>query len=231
MITEIGVPVRNGYMGKLTLQLPFAKGESVPYLRDRPSDPFLGRYGMTEQKPKFKKKTFICWLALVGIALSLYFTHRETLDVEVIRALVDENRALVIPVYLLILSLLGLTFIPSTPFAIGGVLLFSPGVAYGLNLVGILTSSTVVYHFARFLGIGTAFETRYPHKTIRVREALSHKELPIIVGWSFFPVVPTDLIIYVASTLKVPLWKCLLGVLLGEGALNALYIFSVGSAI
>jgi uncharacterized membrane protein YdjX (TVP38/TMEM64 family) len=185
---------------------------------------------MTEQTPEFKKKTFIAWLTLVGLALSFYFTHRETLDVEVIRALVNENRILVIPTYLLVLSFLGLTFIPSTPFAIGGVLLFPPEIAYGINLVGILTSSTIVYHFARFLGIGTAFEARYPRSTVKVRQALSNKELPIIVGWSFFPVVPTDLIIYVASTLEVPLWKCLLGVLLGEGTLNALYIFSVGFA-
>lgn len=185
---------------------------------------------MTEQKPKFKRKTFIAWVILVAVALCLYFTHRETLDIEVVRSLVDRNRAIVIPVYLLFLSLLGLTFIPSTPFAIGGVLLFSPEMAYLLNLVGILTSSTIVYSFARFLGLGTAFETRYPRKVEKVKEALDRKELPIIVAWSFFPVVPTDLIIYVASTLNVPLWKCLLGVLLGEGTLNAFYIFSVGIA-
>ncbi len=186
---------------------------------------------MTEKRPAFKRKTFIAWLAVVAVALTLYFTHRDALDVEVIRALVDRNRALVIPVYLLFLSLLGLTFIPSTPFALGGVLLFSPELAYSLNLVGIITSSTIVYHFAQFLGLSTAFETRYPKKVQKVREALHRKELPIIVGWSFFPVVPTDLIIYVASTLKIPLWKCLLGVLLGEGALNAFYIFSVGAAL
>ena len=185
---------------------------------------------MTEEKPRFKRKTFIGWLVLVGVVLSLYFANREALDVEVIRALVDQNRGVVIPVYLLFLSLLGLTFIPSTPFAIGGVLLFSPELAYLLNLVGIITSSTIVYHFARFLGLGTAFESRYPKQTVKVKEALAHKELPIIIGWSFFPAVPTDLIIYVGSTLNVPLWKCLLGVLLGEGALNAFYIFSVGAA-
>jgi len=185
---------------------------------------------MAEGSPTFKKKTFVAWIVLVATALVLYFTHRETLDVEVFRSLVHQNRALVLPVYLLVLSLLGLTFIPSTPFAIGGVLLFPPGWAYLINLVGILTSSTIVYHFARFLGIGTAFELRYPREAGRVKEALSKKELPIIVGWSFFPVVPTDLVIYIASTLKVPLWKCLLGVLVGEGALNALYIFSVGVA-
>ena len=185
---------------------------------------------MTDRNPEFKKKTFVVWVVLVAVAVTLYLTNRETLDVEVIRGLVDKNRAIVIPVYLAFLSLLGLTFIPSTPFAIGGVLLFSPEVAYLLNLVGIVTSSTIVYHFARFLGLGTVFESRYPENTRKVRGALNRKELPIIVGWSFFPVVPTDLIIYVASTLKIPLWKCLLGVLIGEGTLNAFYIFSVGLA-
>jgi uncharacterized membrane protein YdjX (TVP38/TMEM64 family) len=137
----------------------------------------------------------------------------------------------VVPIYLLILSLLGLTFIPSTPFAIGGVLLFSPGLAYLLNLVGILTSSTIVYYFARFLGVGTAFEERFPRQTQKVQSALTHKELPIIVAWSFFPLVPTDLMIYVASSLRIPVWKCLLGVLIGEGTLNAFYIFSVDFAL
>jgi len=183
---------------------------------------------MTEKRSRFKRKTFIAWLILVAVAITLYLTHRETLDVEVIRGLVDKNRAVVIPVYLGVLSLLGLTFIPSTPFAIGGVLLFSPELAYSLNLVGIITSSTIVYHFARFLGLGALFESRYPRQTQKVQAGLRRKELPIIIGWSFFPVVPTDLIIYVGSTLSIPLWKCLLGVLIGEGTLNAFYIFSIG---
>ena len=105
----------------------------------------------------------------------------------------------------------------------------SLGVVDGPNLVGIITSSTIVYHFAGFLGLRDAFERKYPGKIQRVRSALGRKELPIIIGWSFFPVVPTDLIIYVASTLKIPLWRCLLGVLIGEGALNAFYIFSVNA--
>ena len=183
---------------------------------------------MTVEAPAFKKKTFVVWLVCVATLLVLYQVHRDWFDVERLRALVDENSALVITIYLGVLSLLGLTFIPSTPFAIAGVFLFSPALAYALNLVGILTSSTIVYHFAHFLGLHTAFETRYPEKVTKVREALRRKELPIIVGWSFFPVVPTDLIIYVASTLSIPLWKCLLGVLIGEGALNAFYIFSIG---
>ena len=186
---------------------------------------------MAQEGTGFRKKTFIVWLLVVAVILTLYLTHRDSIDVNWIRGMVHDNRFLIMPFYLLLLSLLGLIFIPSTPFAIAGVFLFDPTVAYLLNLVGIITSSTIVYHFAGFLGLRTAFEARYPAKMEKVRTALDRKELPIIVGWSFFPVVPTDLIIYVASTLKIPLWKCLLGVLIGEGALNAFYIFSVNVAL
>jgi len=184
---------------------------------------------MAEQSTRFKRKTFIAWLLMVAVALTLFMAYQDRIDVNWIRELVHDNRFLIIPCYLLLLSLLGLTFIPSTPFAIAGVILFDPTLAYFLNLVGIITSSTIVFHFAGFLGLRDAFETRYPEQTKKVRRALDRKELPIIIGWSFFPVVPTDLIIYVASTLEIPLWKCLLGVLLGEGTLNAFYIFSVNA--
>jgi uncharacterized membrane protein YdjX (TVP38/TMEM64 family) len=187
--------------------------------------------GMEAEQPRFKRKTFIVWVGCVAILLSLYLANRDWFDIEFLRDMVSDHLVLVIAIYLAILSLLGLTFIPSTPFAIAGVFLFSPPLAYLLNLVGILTSSTIVYHFAHFLGLHTAFETRYPSQIEKVRTALRRKELPIIVGWSFFPVVPTDLVIYVASTLRIPLWKCLLGVLIGEGTLNAFYIFSIGLSL
>ena len=186
---------------------------------------------MAEQTTHFRRKTFILWLLVVAVVLTLYLTNQDRIDVDWIRGIVHDNRLLIVPFYLLLLSLLGLAFIPSTPFAIAGVFLFDPTAAYVLNLVGIITSSTIVYHFAGFLGLSDIFETKYPERTQKVRMALDHKELPIIIGWSFFPVVPTDLIIYVASTLKIPLWKCLVGVLIGEGALNAFYIFSVNAAM
>jgi uncharacterized membrane protein YdjX (TVP38/TMEM64 family) len=185
---------------------------------------------MNEEAPRFRTKTFVAWLLVVATVLTLYFVYRDQMDVEVLRALAREHDHLVIPVYLLVLSLLGLTFIPSTPFAVAGVFLFPAGLAYALNLVGIVTSSTIVYHFARFVGFHRVVVDRYPEKAEKVKEALAMKELPIIAAWSFFPAVPTDLMIYVASTLRIRLWKCIVGVLLGEGLLNAFYIFSVEMA-
>ena len=50
--------------------------------------------------------------------------------------------------------------------------------------------------------------------------------MPIIIGWSFFPLAPTDLVVYVCGVLRVDVRKCLLGVLIGEGAICAIYTFA-----
>ncbi len=117
---------------------------------------------MPEQRVRFKRKTFIAWLLLVAVVLALYLTYQDRIDVEWMRGVVHDNRFLIIPFYLLLLSVLGLAFIPSTPFAIAGVFLFDPTAAYFLNLVGILTSSTIVYHFAGFLGLSDRFRDQVP---------------------------------------------------------------------
>ena len=59
----------------------------------------------------------------------------------------------------------------------------------------------------------------------RLTALLERYEMPVIIGWSFFPLVPTDVICYVCGILRVRFWKFLIGVTLGEGAICALYIY------
>jgi uncharacterized membrane protein YdjX (TVP38/TMEM64 family) len=176
---------------------------------------------------KVRRKTLFIWILVVVATLILYLVNRDLFDISFLKEYVDDHRVLVLSLYLIILTFIGLTFIPSTPFAIAGVLLFPPMEAYMINLVGIITSSIVVYYFTQYLRIDVWLESKYPAQIEKVKKALHKKELPIIVGWSFFPVVPTDLIVYVSSTLNIPFWKCALGIIIGEGTLNAVYIFSV----
>jgi uncharacterized membrane protein YdjX (TVP38/TMEM64 family) len=178
-------------------------------------------------KNKVRQKTLFIWIAVVVVTLILYFVRRDLFDISFLREYVSDHKVLVLILYLTILTFIGLTIIPSTPFAIAGVLLFPPMTAYIINLIGIITSSIVVYYFTKYLRLDLWLESKYPVKIEKVKKALRKKELPIIAGWSFFPVVPTDLIIYVSSTLNIPFWKCALGVVIGEGTLNAFYIFSI----
>lgn len=179
------------------------------------------------ENKKVRKKTLYTWILIVLVILVLYFINRELFDITFLKEYVDDNKILVVCIYMLILTFIGLTFVPSTPFAIAGVFLFPPLEAYFLNLIGIVTSSIIVYYFTRYLRLDNWIESKYPAQIIKIKKALSKKEFPIIFGWSIIPVVPTDLIIYVSSTLRIPFWKCVLGILAGEGILNAIYIFSI----
>ena len=120
----------------------------------------------------FRKKTCAVWLCGVAALLLLYATHREWFDLLLLRDVVERHALFARGLYLLLLSFLGFTFLPSTPFAVSGVLLFSPGEAYALNLIGILTSSTLIYYFAHYLGLDTAFEARFPTSMKKVHAAL-----------------------------------------------------------
>lgn len=179
------------------------------------------------EKIRVRKKTLYTWIAVVIVILALYFLNKDLFDITFLKEYVVENKFLVVTIYLLILTFIGLTFIPSTPFAVAGVLLFPPLEAYFINLIGIVTSSVIVYYFTRYLRLDIWIENKYPAQIEKIKKALRKKEMPIIAGWSLFPIVPTDLIIYVSSTLSIPFWKCLIGIIIGEGTLNAFYIFSI----
>ncbi len=179
------------------------------------------------EKPKVRKKTLVTWLVLVTAILVLYLINNNWFDISSFKTFTGDHKVMMVILYMGVLTIIGLTFIPSTPLAIAGVLLFSPAEAYIMNLIGIVTSSLIVYYFTKFLRLDLWIEAKYPDKIVKIRSALRRKELPIIAGWSFFPVVPTDLIIYVASTLRISYWKCVVGILIGEGTLNAFYIFSI----
>lgn len=179
-----------------------------------------------KEKRKIRKKSFYVWLGLMAIILALYFINKEWFDITFLRKFVDNNKFMVITVYLIILTFIGLTLLPSSPFAMAGLFLFPAYETYIINMVGIITSTALVYYFTQFLGLDKWMEMKFPKQIEKTRKTLTNKELPIIIAWSFFPVVPTDIIIYVSSSLRISFLKCVIGVLIGEGILNALYIFS-----
>ncbi len=87
-------------------------------------------------------------------------------------------------------------------------------------------SSANVYWFSEFLDLKEVFERTHKARVVQLEGILRRYELPIIIGWSFFPLAPTDLIVYVCGVLEVDFAKCLIGVCIGEGAICGLYIFA-----
>lgn len=173
-----------------------------------------------------KKLAFYFWMLLITGGITAYFLFPDEINIFFLEELSEEYHYIALSIYFLLLSVRGLTMIPSTPLLLAGVLIFDPMELFAVNMAGILSSSIIVYYFSKYLGFDSYFETKYGKYVRKIRSSITDKELPVIVGWSFFPLVPTDLIVYIGSSLRIPVIKCLVGVLLGESVLNAFYIIS-----
>lgn len=164
------------------------------------------------------------WLILVTAALYGFFFHRELLQAE-LRDVSSASFVAGAGVYLLFGCIRGFTLIPVTALIVAALPFFPSGILYGLTIAGILVSSATVYWFAEALHLDELLARRHERRMRNLEAALRRYELPVIVGWSFFPFVPTDLVCYVSGVLGVRIQSVLLGVGLGEGAICAIYIF------
>ena len=167
---------------------------------------------------------FSLWIALVAGALYFYFFQRGALE-QVLAGLSGAPRMWAYAVYLALGCIRGFTLVPVTYLVVAGMLILPPVPLYVLTVAGIVVSSAAVYYFAEAMRFDRLFERRYPAQLARLRALIAGQQLPIVILWSFFPIAPTDLVCYVCGALKVSLTKTLLGVVIGEGAICAVYIF------
>jgi uncharacterized membrane protein YdjX (TVP38/TMEM64 family) len=128
-------------------------------------------------------------------------------------------------VYLLLGAVRGFTLIPSTTLVLAALPFFPPGPLLAATVIGIMISSSCIYFFSSALRLDERLARKHPEQVARLTDLINRYELPIIIGWSFFPLAPTDLICYVCGVLRVRFWKFLVGVTIGEGAICAIYIY------
>lgn len=174
--------------------------------------------------PGSKSLRITVWIALVAFAIYMFLFQKNLIQSEFQRAFYF-SLLLGGGIYLLAGCLRGFTLIPSSYLVFVGLPLFPPRTLFFLTILGILVSSASIYFFSESLHLDRHFEGRHKHRVLKVRSILQDNELPVIIGWSFFPFAPTDLICYVCGILKIDFWKFLFGVLVGEGAICGIYIF------
>lgn len=168
--------------------------------------------------------TFLIWLLAIGSGTYFYVARADIVRDEML-VLSASSTAIAAGVYFLMGCIRGFTLIPVTYLIPFGLLFLSPVVHFLLTVGGILVSSAGLYFFSERLHLAEYFETRHANHVARVRGLLRSQELPIVIGWSFFPLAPTDLICYACGSLGVDVRKMLVGILIGEGIICALYIF------
>lgn len=164
------------------------------------------------------------WLVLIVGAVSLRLAQPAFFH-DNLKKLASSSALWVWGIYLLLGCLRGFTFTPATVLIAFGILFLDPIPLFVLTMLGTLVSSAAIYYSSSLFEFYEQLQKNNKKQIDALQSRMTEFELPIIIGWSFCPVLPTDVVCCVSGIMKLNLSKLLLGVLIGEGICSAIYIF------
>lgn len=174
------------------------------------------------------------WLSVLVGGVSVYLLYPQAFTPANIADALLRFQGEIWLVYLAMSAFRGFSLLPSTPLVIAGTILFpqQPILVFIVSLTGILLSSSMIYYFSEFLGFSDYFESHKPELTHRIKAKLEHPAgFAFVALWAFFPLVPTDLVCYLAGTTKMKFLEFIAAVMAGEAVLCAFYIFFGGTLV
>ena len=183
--------------------------------------------------PRFRLIALFLWLALVAVLSILYAVRPDLLEPERVVGTLRRSGQSVLFGYVVLSVLRPFTLIPSTVLIIVGTLLFPDRQWFVMvsSLGAVVASAVLIYYFFEFLGLGDLFERTHATKVRWLERQMHQKGFFLVVGWSMFPFVPTDVICYVAGTLRMHVGKFAAGVALGELPIVAFYVWATGAVV
>ena len=161
-----------------------------------------------------------------------YLLNPELITADNLVVVIQKFKDEILLLYILLTLIRGFFLIPSTPFVIGGGILFPNQLLLILliSILGVLFSATALYYFSDLLGFSNYLESKFPSKITILKKKLNTPRSTLLIAcWSIFPFVPTDIICYVAGILKTPIKNVLFGVFFGEVILCSLYVYFGGT--
>ena len=180
--------------------------------------------------PRIRRIALGLWVLLVVTLTVLYAVNPELVRPEGLVDALRQSGQPVLLAYVVLSVVRAFTLIPSTVLIIVGTLLF-PGRPWFVmisSLGGVVASAVLIYFFFEFLGLGELFERTHARRVRWLEQQMNQKGFWLVVGWSAFPFVPTDVICYVAGTLRMHLGKFAAGVALGEVPIVGFYVWAGG---
>ena len=165
---------------------------------------------------------------MVALCLGLLLLFPDWLTRDSIADFLNGLGGMALLVYLVLSLTRSLLLIPCTPFVLAGGISFPElqWLVWLISLFGVVAGALLVYSFPSFGNYDEYLERKYPDKVASLKDKMHGKyAFWIVAGWSFFPIVPTDLICYVAGMAKMPYQKMVPALLLGEIPLVTLYVY------
>ena len=178
--------------------------------------------------------SLVVWFAVLVAGIVSYLLYPQAFTAANIADFLLRFQGEIWLVYLAMSAFRGFSLLPSTPLVIAGTMLFpgQPFAVLAVSLTGIWLSSSMIYFFSDYLGFSDFFEGHKPELTHRIKAKLEHPAGFVFVAlWAFFPLVPTDLVCYLAGTTKMNYRVFIAAVMMGELILCTFYIFFGGAVL
>ena len=175
-----------------------------------------------------KTIVFIFWIGLLLFCLGYAIYNPNFFTAKGLQNFLQQFEHQMLAVYLFLSIVRGFALVPSTPFIVVGSLMFPEQlfIVVIISLAGIIFSATLIYYFSNFMGFDQFFQRKFPKQIQAVSNRLNHRYgFFYVLGWAFFPLVPTDLICYVAGTIKMNIFRFLSAIFLGELVLVSIYVY------
>ena len=182
---------------------------------------------------QFKKYLRWTWIVLIVLAVTLFLIYPDSFTAESLKSAFNNNGSLIMSAFIVLSCIRALFFLPSTLFVLMGTVLYpeDPVFVLIISMIGILIGASLVYKAASILTPEQLLSGKNLTRMEGVHSKMEKYGFSVVLLWSFFPAVPTDLICYVAGTIKMSFWKFILAVFLGEVVLVSIYIWSGKSII
>ncbi len=147
---------------------------------------------------------------------------------QAIKAFLVDQKSSLIWIYALVSIIRGVFLIPSTPFVLAGALALPDNlmIVFIISIIGILFSASLVYFSTDYLALDQLVKSKL-NRFETIKKKINQYGFWVVLGWAFFPLVPTDLICYVAGITKMRYIPFITALFIGETVLIGLYLWII----
>lgn len=177
---------------------------------------------------KYKTALKYVWICLLVTILLIYLFKPATFSIEGFKSFFHENESFIFIGYVILVLIRSLFFIPATVLLILGMALYPDDFWFLLiiNLIGVLVGATLIYKAGKLFTAEDFFSAKHQKQLPKVKNKINEYGFGIVLLWSFFPLVPTDIVCYISGATHMKYLKFIVAVFAGEIVLISTYLYT-----
>ncbi len=165
------------------------------------------------------------WISIVVFAVLGIRWLNETYTLAEMQQVITDNQWYVLTGYVALITVRGLLFIPTMPFIMLMASVVDSWLLFGVTLVASCCSTYLVCLAVDYLGFQNKLNALPSSSVKRAQNWINSMGVAAVSGWAFFPLVFTEIIVYLARLSGLTKKELIIAVAIGEGLLIGLLVF------